>query len=112
MRVSWMSAIEQSGVKIIPKGKSSLDIVLHIKEGKRSFFGEVNIAGNSVLTTEELLRLDKRENKELKTGDPYSPTLLSEERNRLRKKYGELGYLDAQYGFDSKAKSSEPDKLT
>ena len=88
--------IEQSGVKIIPKGKSSLDIVLHIKEGKRSFFGEVNIAGNSVLTTEELLRLDKRENKELKTGDPYSPTLLSEERNRLRKKYGELGYLDAR----------------
>jgi outer membrane protein insertion porin family len=88
--------IEQSGVNIIPKGKSSLDIVLHINEGKRSYFGEVNISGNSVLTTEELLRLDKRENKELKTGDPYSPTLLSEERNRLRKKYGELGYLDAR----------------
>ncbi|MDG0964931.1 MAG: outer membrane protein assembly factor BamA [Opitutales bacterium] len=88
--------IEQSGVKIIPRGKSSLDIVLQIKEGKRSFFGKVNIVGNSVLTTEQLLRLDRREDKELKTGDPYSPTFLTEERNRLRKKYGELGYLDAR----------------
>ena len=30
------------------------------------------------------------------TGEPYSPALLSEERNRLRKKYGEKGYLDAR----------------
>ena len=32
----------------------------------------------------------------IETGEPYSPTLLSEERNRLRKKYGEKGYLDAR----------------
>ena len=32
----------------------------------------------------------------METGEPYSPLLLNEERNRLRKKYGEKGYLDAR----------------
>ncbi|MDG0963819.1 MAG: outer membrane protein assembly factor BamA [Opitutales bacterium] len=88
--------IEQSGVKIIPKGSNSLDVIIEVKEGERSFFGEISIVGNSVITTKDLKRLDSRADKELRTGDHYSPTLLSEERNRLRKKYGEKGYLDAR----------------
>ena len=89
-------SIKQSGVKIIPQGKSSLDIVLDVIEGERSYFGEVNIFGNSVITTEELKSLTNRGDKGIKTGDAYSPTLLSQEVNRLRKKYGEKGYLDAR----------------
>ena len=88
--------IEQSGVKIIPKGSNSLDVVIRVDEGERSYFGEISIVGNSVITAKDLKRLDSRADKELKTGDHYSPTLLSEERNRLRKKYGEHGYLDAR----------------
>ena len=88
--------IEQSGVKIIPKGSNSLDVVIRVDEGERSYFGEISIVGNSVITAKDLKRLDSRADKELKTGDHYSPTLLSEERNRLRKKYGEQGYLDAR----------------
>jgi outer membrane protein insertion porin family len=88
--------IEQNMVKIIPSGKSSMELVINISEGERSFFGEITIVGNSVITTEELLDLDDRDYKELKTGAPYSPSLLAEERNRLRKKYGERGYLDAR----------------
>lgn len=88
--------IEQSGVKIIPKGSNSLDVVIRVDEGERSYFGEISIVGNSVITDKDLKRLDSRSDKELKTGDHYSPTLLSEERNRLRKKYGEQGYLDAR----------------
>ena len=89
-------AIKQSGVKIIPEGKSSLNIVLELTEGKRSYFGEIIIVGNQVITTEELKSLTNRGDIELKTGDAYSPTLLSREVNRLRKKYGEKGYLDAR----------------
>lgn len=89
-------AIKQSGVKIIPEGKSSLNIVLELTEGKRSYFGEITIVGNQVITTEELKSLTNRGDIELKTGDAYSPTLLSREVNRLRKKYGEKGYLDAR----------------
>lgn len=89
-------SIQQSDVKITPIGGRSLDVIVDIKEGPRSYFGEVTIAGNSVITTEELKILDGRGDKELKTGEPYSPTLLAEERNRLRKKYGEQGYLDAR----------------
>ena len=88
--------IEQSGVKIVPNGKGSLDIVVSVTEGERSYFGEISIVGNSVITTEDLKSLNNRGDKELKTGDFYSPTLLAEERSRLRKKYGEKGYLDAR----------------
>jgi outer membrane protein insertion porin family len=88
--------IEQGGVKIIPKGSNSLDVVIRVDEGERSYFGEISIVGNSVITAKDLKRLDSRADKELKKGDHYSPTLLSEERNRLRKKYGEQGYLDAR----------------
>ena len=88
--------IEQGGVKIIPKGSNSLDVVIRVDEGERSYFGEISIVGNSVITAKDLKRLDSRADKELKKGDHYSPTLLSRERNRLRKKYGEQGYLDAR----------------
>ncbi len=83
--------IEKKSVKIIPQGKSSLDIVINIDEGKRSYFGEITLVGNSVITTDEL-----QGEMSIKTGQPYSPTLLAEERNLFRKKYGELGYLDAR----------------
>ena len=89
-------SIEQGGVKIIPKGSNSLDVVIRVDEGERSYFGEISIVGNSVITAKDLKRLDSRADKELKKGDHYSPTLLSKERNRLRKKYGEQGYLDAR----------------
>jgi outer membrane protein insertion porin family len=84
-------SIEQSGVRILPIGSSSLDIALKVEEGQRSFFGKIIIVGNSVITSDNLM-----EEMKIKTGEPYSPTLLSEERNRLRKQYGEQGYLDAR----------------
>ena len=85
--------IEQSGVSISPEGNSGLDLTIKVVEGERSYFGETVLAGNVVITTDELLA-DGR----IKRGEPYSPTLLSEERERLRKKYGEKGYLDARVG--------------
>ena len=89
--------IEQSTVKVNPVGKSNIELVLGITEGKRSFFGKQMITGNVALSTEELMTGSNRDDKpKIQTGEPYSPTLLSEERNRLRKKYGERGYLDTR----------------
>jgi len=86
--------IEQSFVKVNPVGKSDIELVIGVQEGKRSFFGKQTIVGNVSIGTDELMK--KGEKTKIETGEPYSPTLLSEERSRLRKKYGEKGYLDAR----------------
>jgi outer membrane protein insertion porin family len=86
--------IEQSFVKVNPVGKSDIELVIGVREGKRSFFGKQTIVGNVSIGTDELMT--KGEKTKIETGEPYSPTLLSEERSRLRKKYGEKGYLDAR----------------
>ena len=67
--------IEQSGVSISPEGNSGLYLTINVVEGERSYFGETVLAGNVVITTDELLA-DGR----IKRGEAYSPTLLSEER--------------------------------
>lgn len=83
--------IEQNGVAIEPEGKKNLNLTIKLVEGERSYFGEAILVGNAVISSEELLGDTK-----IKRGDPYSPTLLSEERERIRKRYGEKGYLDAR----------------
>ena len=89
--------IEESSVKVNPIGKSSIELVIGVEEGKRSYFGKQKIIGNVSISTEDLMSSTGRDDKpKIETGEPYSPTLLSEERNRLRKKYGEKGYLDAR----------------
>jgi outer membrane protein insertion porin family len=89
--------IEQNGVAISPEGKKGLNLTIKVAEGERSYFGEAFLVGNAVMTTEELLADTK-----IKLGDPYSPTLLNDERDRMRKKYGEKGYLDARVRSDRK----------
>jgi outer membrane protein insertion porin family len=83
--------IEQSGVAISPEGKNGLKLTINVTEGERSYFGETSLIGNAVMTFEELLAGTK-----IKRGESYSPTLLNDERDRIRKKYGEKGYLDAR----------------
>jgi outer membrane protein insertion porin family len=83
--------IEADGVKISPDGNKNLNLTINVEEGKRSFFGVVNLVGNAVIVTDDLLA-----DTALIQGEPYSPSLLSAERDRLRKQYGEKGYLDAR----------------
>ena len=88
-------SIEQSGVLVDQVGKSKIELSININEGKRSYFGKQTIVGNVSISTEDLLKL-KRHEDGIVTGDPYSPALLGEETNRLRKRFGEKGYLDAR----------------
>ena len=91
--------IDQSSVEIKPEGKSNLDLLIKISEGDRSFFGEYQIVGNVILSKDYLLDdkgADKDNRFEIKKGEPYSPAKLNAEISRLRRKYGEKGYLDVR----------------
>jgi len=85
------ASISEEDVQLAKVGKSRMDLIIKVVEGERSYFGESTITGNVVLSSEELLKETL-----LKKKDPYSPSTLSAERSRLRKLYGENGYLDAQ----------------
>ena len=87
--------IDQSGVLIKTVGKNKLVLTITVQESDRSFFGKQSIVGNVSINTDELLFLKKHESG-IEQGEPYSPELLREETTRLRKKYGEKGYLDAR----------------
>lgn len=84
-------SIEQDDVQIIEKGEGALDLVVNLAEGRRSYVGKITVTGNAILSAEEVLNeVDLRE------GEPYSPTTLSEDRRRIRERYGRDGYLDAR----------------
>ena len=83
--------ILESGVEIVRRGNRALDLVINLGEGERSYAGKINVTGNAVLSSEDIL-----EEIRLREGDVYSPSLLGEDRNRIRKRYGEDGYLDAR----------------
>ena len=84
-------SIEQDDVQIIEKGEGALDLVVNLAEGRRSYVGKITVTGNAILSAEEVLNeVDLRE------GEPYSPTTLSEDQRRIRERYGRDGYLDAR----------------
>ena len=83
--------ITKSGIEVKPEGKSNLNLLVKVVEGERSFFGESKLVGNIVLGEGELL-----EDTNVVKGEPYSPALLADEVSRLRRKYGEKGYLDVR----------------
>ena len=92
-------SIEQSDIQINLVGKGGLQLVIQVNEGDRSYFGKYEIVGNVALSTESLLDDSASDNFnkfEIKEGNPYSPAILNNEVSRLRRKYGEKGYLDAR----------------
>ena len=63
--------IEQSSVKLNPIGKTKIELVIGVDEGKRSFFGTQTVVGNIAIGTEELLSpsiRDKNDKSKIKIG--------------------------------------------
>ena len=83
-------SIEQGDVRVISVDSKKLQLQIEVKEGNRSYFGKSTILGNAVLSVDEI-----EENALILQGNFYSPDLLSKERNRIKRIYGEKGYLDA-----------------
>ncbi|MFN8007034.1 MAG: POTRA domain-containing protein [Terriglobia bacterium] len=75
-----------------------------INEGKQTFVSQVTLAGNSVLTNEELLKATS-----LKAGSPFSSKKLDEDRRVIESKLLELGYPDA--AVESKTQRSPEQKI-
>lgn len=84
-------SIEQDDVRIIEKGSGSLDLLISVTEGGRSYVGKITVTGNAVLSAEQIL-----EEVRLREGEPYSPSLLADDRRRIRDLYGQDGYLDTR----------------
>ena len=83
--------IKPSDILISQIGSTRIDLEIKLLEGSRSFFGKQTVMGNAVFDQQTLLSETL-----LNSGEPYSPALLSKERSRIKKIYGDKGYLDAQ----------------
>jgi outer membrane protein insertion porin family len=94
--------INQGNIKISEIGKNRIDLEIEIHEGTRSFFGKQKIFGQAVMDEETLMQATL-----LKRGDPYSPSLLSKERSRIKRLYGDKGYLDTQILVNRKSNIEE-----
>ena len=94
--------INQGKIKISEIGKNRIDLQIEIHEGTRSFFGKQKIFGQAVMDEETLMQ-----DTLLKRGEPYSPALLSKERSRIKRLYGDKGYLDAQILVNRKSNIEE-----
>jgi len=82
--------INQQDVRITPVGTNKLEVLINVSEGNQSYFGQSILKGNGVLTEDEI-----QQETLIKQGVTYSPSVLSEERKRIQRIYGERGYLDA-----------------
>ena len=89
--------INQSKIIITPFGSNRIDLQIPINEGSRSYFGTQNVFGQAIIDSNDLLK-----DSLITTGKPYSPTLLSRERSRLIKIYGDRGYLDTKIRIQRK----------
>ena len=89
--------INQSKIIITPYGSNRIDLQIPINEGTRSYFGTQNVFGQAIIDSNDLLK-----DSLITTGKPYSPTLLSRERSRIIKLYGDRGYLDTKIRIQRK----------
>lgn len=81
--------IADSDIQIIQEN-CLVYITININKGTQYKVGNVSIANNKRFPTEKLCTLLK-----IKEGDVFSPLLIDESEDALRKAYGELGYLDS-----------------
>ena len=90
--------IDHANITLTKVGSSRIDLHIKIDEGSRSYFGEQRVFGQAVLDEKTIL-----DDTLVKTGDPYSPALLSKERSRIKRLYGNDGYLDTQIRVNRKS---------
>ena len=70
-------------------------ILITADKGEEYHFGEVNITGNEVMSTDELYRVIG-----IREGSTFSPERLQNAINNIRDLYGNRGYIDAYVEFE------------
>jgi outer membrane protein insertion porin family len=71
--------------------KTDVDIHFQVEEGIRYFVDSVEVEGNAVIETKELMK-----GLRLKPGDPYGLRYVERDETWLLDKYGERAYIDAE----------------
>src|ERR1700692_50233 len=82
-----------------------LDVAFEIEEGPQTIVGEVSVAGNNNIPQEQLTPAKRLA---LRAGAPYSPRLLSEDRNRISATYLNRGYLNAEVKASVRRHADDP----
>ena len=88
--------------------EAKLDVVFEIEEGPQTNVGEVNITGNNNVPQEQLTA---PKGFELRSGQPYSPRRLADDRNRMSATYQERGYLNAEVKATVARHSDNPHRV-
>ena len=85
-----------SDVKINPDVKEndgSLKVTFHITEGPRNIVQSLNVVGNDTMPVSQLAPKGLK----VAAGQPYSQTLVDEDRNQIMAEYLRSGYLTATF---------------
>jgi outer membrane protein insertion porin family len=70
-----------------------IDVIFEIKEGKQTIVDDVNVSGNENIPS---ALLTAPNGFELRSGGPYSPRKLVDDRNRISATYLNRGYLNSE----------------
>jgi outer membrane protein assembly factor BamA len=85
-----------------------LDVAFEIEEGAQTIVEGVAVAGNNNISQDQLT---PSKNFALRSGAPYSPRLLSEDRNRISATYLNRGYLNAEVKASVKRHPEDPHRV-
>jgi outer membrane protein insertion porin family len=86
----------------------TLDVAFEIKEGSQTVIGDVSVAGNEHVPQDQLTPSKRLA---LRSGDPYSPRLLLEDRNRISATYLNRGYLNAEVKANVRRHADAPHRV-
>jgi outer membrane protein assembly factor BamA len=85
-----------------------IDVAFEIEEGPQTIVENVGVAGNNSISQDQLT---PSKNFALRSGAPYSPRLLSEDRNRISATYLNRGYLNAEVKASIKRHAEDPHRI-
>ena len=85
-----------------------IDVVFNIQEGEQTLVQEVEVVGNANVASETLAPPGGFQ---LRSGAPFSPRKLVDDRNRISATYLNLGYLNAEVRFAVKRDGQDPHRV-
>lgn len=85
-----------------------IDVIFEIEEGPQTIVDNVNVSGNAHVS---YAQLTAPKGFELRSGAPYSPRKLAEDRNRISANYLNRGYLNAEVKASLQKVQGDPHRV-
>jgi len=98
-------------VKVTPRTidrEPKIDVVFEIEEGQQTLVANVQVSGNQHVALQELT-IPKSFG--LRSGQPFSPRKLAEDRNRISATYLNRGFLNAEVKTSVQAEAGDPHRV-